>query len=123
MRKHRTQMGKAEIEAAEAYVHGLKAQELADHAFKRMDTKNVTLRDIFVTIKYGRIIEVNTEGSGMRVLMRLDFGKPKVAVCVVLALDNLAVVTVWKNAGNDAHKTLDISQYQWKVDFRALLAA
>jgi hypothetical protein len=119
MKKHRQQMKAAEIATVESAVRTYANPTFAQHAYDRMAEKHVTAREIELTLKYGEVIEVHNETG----TLRFSYGKPKVAVCVVLDFETNAVVTTWKNAGSDNHKTLNLLAYSWKVDVTKLIPA
>lgn len=122
MKRHRQQMKAAEIEALETRLRQITTTLLADHAEQRMAEKNVTPRDIELTLKYGQAIEIHNEASELRAVIRFAYGKPKVATCLVIGLETGTIVTTWKNAGNDNHGTLNLYAYQWDVNVASLLA-
>lgn len=121
-RKHRTQMKTAEIAALEARIRLVCDPEIASHAAERMQEKRVSGQEIANCIKWGQAIEIHNEAGELRAVVRHAYGKPKVAVCVVISLETGVVVTTWKNAGNDNHKTLNVFAYQWTVNVASLLA-
>jgi hypothetical protein len=121
MRKHRLQMKAEEITALETFVHENVQPMLGNHAADRMSEKGVTVDEIAKAVKFGQVVEIHNEATELRVLMRLAYGKPKVAVCVVVGLESKAAVTTWKNNAQDNHKSLDLGAYQWKVDARQLI--
>lgn len=123
MKKHRQQMKAAEIATLEVAVRTYANPTFAQHAYDRMAEKHVTAREIELALKYGEVIEVHNEAGTLRSVVRFPYGKPKVAVCVVLDFDTNAVVTTWKNAGSDNHKTLNLLAYSWKVDVTTLFPA
>ena len=118
MRKHRNQMKAAEIAALETYMHTVTPAIHIDHAAERMQQKNVTTDEIAKAIRFGKVVEFHNEAAELRVVMRLDFGRPKVAVCAVVEPKTAKVVTTWKNSGSDNHSTIDMSAYGWKADAR-----
>lgn len=112
-RKHRIEMSKTEIVFAETLVRSINEWNFAtDHAMERMEQKGVAKQDVLNTLKYGEVIEVNSYG---RVVLRLTL-KGKGACIVVVGLRDRALVTTWFNRATDNHKTLNVSEYGWKVN-------
>ena len=116
MRKHRSQMKADEIKAVETHVRSMQPTLDITHATDRMNEKKVTPDEIAKAVRFGEVVEIHNEATELRVLMRLAFGRPKVAVCAVVSVESNKVVTTWKNAGADNHKTIDMSQYTWKAN-------
>jgi len=114
-------MSPKEIAAIEGIAHSVGHTLILAHAASRMVQKDVSEREIENCLKYGHAIEVHNEASNLRIVLRHDYGRPKVGVCLVLELGTNAIITVWKNKGNDGHKTLDKWQYQWNIDLVKLL--
>jgi hypothetical protein len=121
-RKHREQMKASEIAALEISVRKVTARILSTHAAARMAEKGVTVKEIENCLKYGIAIEIHNEAGELRVVIRHAYGRPKVAVCLVIGLTSQTVVTTWKNAGSDSHSTLNLFKYQWNVNVASLLA-
>jgi len=113
MKKHRKQMSPAEIGALESHIRKMNYEAIGLHASERMAQKHVNAREITNCLKYGEAIELHNEAGEWRALLRHQYGRPQVAVCVVFSIERHEVVTVWKNAGSDAHRTLDLSPYQF----------
>lgn len=112
-RKHRSQMSAEEIKYAETLVHSITEWNFAvDHVMDRMAEKKIKKQDAVNTLKYGDVIEVNDKG---RLVMRLMKGMMK-GTCVVVSVHDRVLVTAWFNKGSDNHKTLDKSEYTWKVN-------
>ena len=113
MKKHENQMSAAEKEALVKRVAAIAEKGITDHAADRMAQKGVTAKEIEICLKYGHAIECNTnDPTELRAVIRHAFGKPKVAVCTVVGLTSGNIVTCYKNAGSDNHKTLDLSVYE-----------
>lgn len=123
MKKHRQQMKAAEINALEAVIRTYASPEFITHTFERMAEKKVTAREIELCLRHGQAVEIHNEAETLRVVVRFAYGKPKVAVCIVLDLETNAVITTWKNSGSDNHSTLNAFAYQWEVSVTSLLAA
>lgn len=112
-RIHRTQMSAAEIVYTESLVHAIMSWDFShDHVMDRMVEKKIAKNDIVNTLKYGDVIEVNSLG---RVILRLMKGKMK-GTCAVVSIRDRRLVTTWYNDPRDNHKTLDKSEYEWRVD-------
>lgn len=77
--------------------------------------------EILNAIKWGIVIEVHNDAGELRALVRHAFGRPKVAVCIVVSLETGHVCTVWKNRGSDNHKTLDRTLYTWRTNVIQLI--
>ena len=123
MRKHRQQMKAAEITALEARIHQVCSPELAGHAAQRMEQKSVSAQEITNCLRWGQAVEIHNEAGELRAVVRHQYGKPKVAVCVVVSLETGVVVTTWKNKGSDNHSTLNLWAYQWQVNVASVLTA
>ncbi len=88
-----------------------------------MAQKGVTAKEIENCLKYGNGIEIHNEAGELRAVVRHAYGRPKVAVCVVIGLGSGTIVTTWKNSGSDNHKTLNVLAYGWQVNVVELLGA
>jgi hypothetical protein len=122
-RKHSKQMKAAEIEALTVRIRQIAKAVVSSHATDRMAQKGVTGRELELCLQYGAPVEIHNEASELRVVVRFAYGKPKVAVCVVVGLLSGTVATTWKNAGSDNHSTLNLWAYQWDVNVCNLLGA
>lgn len=108
-RKHRTQMSASEITSVESLVHSVKGWRIGSclvHASKRGRT--ITRDEVLDALTTGEVIEVN---DAERVLMRSAKG-----ICVVVNVKAKFTFTVWVNDPSDNHKTLNRSEYQWRVN-------
>ena len=123
MKKHENQMSQAEKAAIAVRVAEIAAKVISTHAADRMNQKNVTSKEIEICLKYGHAVEMHDESDELRAVIRHSFGKPKVAVCAVVGLETGTVVTTWKNAGSDNHKTLNIFAYDKAMPVLAMLGA
>ena len=121
-RKHETEMKEAEKLALNARIREVADTILSTHAIERMQQKSVTVREIENCLKYGNGIEIHNEQGELRAVVRHAYGRPKVAVCVVIGLESSTIVTTWKNSGSDNHKTLNTLAYGWNVNVVELLA-
>jgi len=111
-RKHRIEMNTAEISNVESLVHNINEWDFShDHVMQRMEQKGITKGALVNCLRYGRIIEVNSEG---RAVLRLNMKGG--GVVVVVSLAERVLVTAWKNANEDNHKTLNRSEYGWAVN-------
>lgn len=115
-------MKQAEIEVLEVRVREIAATVISTHAADRMTQKGVTAKEIENCLKYGIAIEIHNEANELRAVIRHAYGKPKVAVCVVIGLASGTIATTWKNAGSDNHSTLNLYAYQWNVNVATVLA-
>jgi len=122
MRKHVKQMKAAEAAALNAFIKQIAQHVVSTHAAERMAQKDVSAREIENCLKYGEAVEVHNDAGTPRAVVRFAYGKPKVAVCVVVELVTGNIITTWKNAGCDNHKTLNLFAYQWPVNVVTLLA-
>jgi|SRR5271166_844124 len=121
MKTHYSLMTEADREMTTHLVRQVAETVISTHAAERMEQKIVTAREIEICLTYGRVIEVHDEAGEWRAVVRHAFGMPKVAVCVVIGLMTGTIVTTWKNAGSDNHKTLNRFAYE-KVNLASLLA-
>ena len=113
-RKHRTQMLPEEIELIESIVHA-QTHWIGNgpHIDKRMREKQVPGKETFDVLNTGIVVEVN-HTDDLCVVFRKNYEDH--ASCVVVNLPTRWIVTTWRNKTNDQHRTLDMSQYTWKVD-------
>ena len=121
MKTHYTLMNEADKQLATLLVRKIAATVTSTHAADRMAQKDITGREIEIALTYGRIIEVHDDAGEYRAVIRHDFGRPKVGVVVVISLTTGKIITTWKNAGSDNHRTLNGFVYQ-KVNLTQLLA-
>lgn len=121
MKKHEHQMSEAEKAGIAVRVREIAETVISSHAAERMQQKNVTAKEIEICLKYGHAVELHDEAGELRAVIRHAFGKPKVAVCVVVGLESGTLVTTWKNAGSDNHKTLNVFAYDKSMDILAML--
>jgi hypothetical protein len=110
MRKHRSQMNGAEIEALESFIHTRVLPNPGGHADGRMQQKGVSTKELDRALECGNVIEIHKEAWEVRALVRHEM------VCVVVGLESKATVTTWKNALDDNHSTIDMTPYTWQVD-------
>jgi hypothetical protein len=123
MKKHENQMSEAEKAAIASRVAEIAEKIISTHAADRMDQKKVTSKEIEICLKYGHAVEFHNEATELRAVIRHSFGKPKVAVCVVIGLETGTIATTWKNAGSDNHATLNTFVYDKKMPVLAMLGA
>ncbi|MFI5260790.1 MAG: DUF4258 domain-containing protein [Candidatus Paceibacteria bacterium] len=123
MKKHENQMTGAEKTAIAMRVAEIAATVISTHAADRMDQKGVSGKEIEICLKYGHAVEMHDEANELRAVIRHSFGKPKVAVCVVIGLESGTIVTTWKNAGSDSHSTLNMFAYDKSMNICAMLGA
>lgn len=116
-------MKAAEIEALTVRIRQIAKHVISTHAAERMAQKGVTGREIELALQYGLPVEIHNEANELRVVVRFAYGKPKVAICVVVGFVSGTIATTWKNAGSDNHSTLNLYAYQWNVNVCSLLAA
>ncbi len=116
-------MKEAEKQALTSRIREVAETVISTHAAERMAQKGVTAREIENCLKYGNGIEIHNEQGELRAVVRHAYGRPKVAVCVVIGLESGTIVTTWKNSGSDNHKTLNVLAYGWQVNVVELLGA
>jgi hypothetical protein len=121
MKKHEKDMSGAEKEAIAVRVREIAEVVISSHAADRMNQKIVTSKEIEICLKYGHAVELHDEAGEMRAVIRHGFGRPKVAVCVVIGIETGTLVTCWKNSGSDNHKTLNTFAYDKSADIMSLL--
>ncbi len=123
MKRHEKQMNQAEKDDAVTRVRQIAETVISTHAADRMAQKNVTAKEIENCLKYGRVIELNDESpKEFRLVVRHDYGRPKVGVVVVVGVTTGTIVTTWKNAGADGHLTLNLYAYQLETSVIKALA-
>ena len=121
MKKHESQMSSTEKEAITVRIREIAEVVISSHAADRMTQRVVSSKEIEICLKYGHVVELHDESNELRAVIRHSFGKPKVAVCVVVGLETGTIVTTWKNAGSDNHKTLNVYAYDKSADVLAML--
>lgn len=108
-RKHVKQMSPVERAIVETLVHNtLDWSSKTFYLVGRMNERRITRADALQCLRYGNVVELQNVG---RVVMR-----DRTGVCVVADIPARHVVTVWYNAPDDNHYTLDNRLYQWHVD-------
>jgi hypothetical protein len=107
-------MTPAEIVFAERLIHSRDRVRLSQHARNQMKAHGLNVVDVARAVKFGSLIEVNSLG---RCVIRHASGA--VAVLCVRTGD---IVTVWFNTPDDNHKTLNASNYGWRVNVIDYLA-
>jgi len=118
MRKHLTQMTREE----RAFVHGLIRSRLervtgAPHFYDRATERTFTLSDAVRTLRCGLVVEVHNNTPGdIRALVRDSLG-----TCAVVSLRSWQIVTVYYNAPEDPHNTLDWTPYRWRTNLVELV--
>jgi len=113
-RKHRKQMSPEEIELIESIVHSqIHWTGLGPHSTRMVQERQVPSKELFDVLKSGKVVEVN-HTCDLCVVFRKDYDDH--ASCVVVNLPTRWIVTTWRNNTNDQHRSLDMSQYTWKVD-------
>ncbi len=121
MKKHENQMSGAEKAAIAMRVAEIAETIISTHAADRMAQKGVSGKEIEICLKYGHAVEMHNEANELRAVIRHSFGKPKIAVCVVIGLCSGTIVTTWKNNGSDSHKTLNVFVYDKSMPIVTLL--
>lgn len=118
-RKHVLQMSDLERDCVNAFIHvnvhrvTARCAHYEDKAKERSFTKSQALE----AVKSGYVIEVhNNKAPDIRAVVR-----DKEGTCVVVSLKQWSVVTVYYNAPDDHHETLDFSKYRWEQDLTALI--
>lgn len=119
-RKHVTQMTQAERQAVTAFVRSRSNWSGLDnpHIRERKSKRSVTDADILSAIRLGNIIEAHANNyPAIRFVTRYQLGKRCICVCAAMHGD---IVTVWVNNPGDNHKTLNRSEYQWRVNLTSV---
>ena len=107
-RKHFTQF----TETERAFAYGFIRHHVADiggarsHFYDRASERTFTLGDAIAAIRTGKVIEIHNDRGEWRALLRDSLG-----TCCVLSLETLQVVTVYYNAPDDLHPTLNHALY------------
>lgn len=115
MRKHQKQMTPAERQHVENHIHGLRGWILKPHAIKRGLERVVDTDALYTTMRIGDVIEVHNDvPAQIRAVLRADLGNA--SICVAADLTNREIVSVWVNALDDQHDTLNLGNYRWQVD-------
>lgn len=118
-RKHYTQMSAREIACLTCVVRLLGRRGMNGHSLDRCVEKGITLAEVETVLRTGTLLEVHENfRPDVRAVVRGGTGRDD--VCVVLSLCDREVKTVWFNNSLDSHRTLDYTQYQWRVDGAAL---
>lgn len=114
IRKHYTQMTDAEIKKCHflvmQYIAENKGIELTKHAQERNEAKNINIDKytLLESLVSGNIIEYERVNGRARIVIR--FGYKDFSLSAVIS-DEGKIVTIWDNAENDNHATLDLNQY------------
>jgi hypothetical protein len=108
MRKHISQMNPTEVAFAHGFIraHAAKAHSAVFHFTDRATERKFTLEDARHALACGKVIEIHNERKEWRALVRDRKG-----ACVVLSLDTFSVVTIYYNAPEDGHETLNHALY------------
>jgi hypothetical protein len=114
-RKHNHQMNQEE----KAFVVGYTRKHVApnvnaarQHFYDRATERSFSFNEAKSVLVSGTVIEVhNNAASEVRALFRNKEG-----VCVVVSLTDWTIVTVYYNAPDDTHQTLDYNAYRWSVN-------
>lgn len=124
-RKHRTQMSAAEAERVERLIRRVSNWKFdGTHYSLRGSEKFVLNTEVWLALEKGSLIEVRrVKQKGypvdVRATLRADVGRDSVIVCV--SLSQRRVITVWRNALEDRHATLDLSKYTWRAGVQGLV--
>ena len=106
-RKHYTQFSDTE----RAFVYGFirrnagMAHARRSHFYDKASERSFTFADIAPVLSSGRVIEVHNDLGEWRALIRRQ------GVCAVLSLQTFDIVTVYYNAPDDNHATLNYALY------------
>lgn len=113
MKKHACQMSTEEIKRCIAKVNRVAKDSwlVCRHAAERMRNKGVTAAEIYHTLQSFDIVEYKIIPEE-RVVIRSG------EVVIVLSIKRETIITVWRNAINDNHKTLDLEAYDEKLVVR-----
>lgn len=125
-RKHYKSMNVAEITLAQQIVRANINFNFTNHARREMGLDHITVFNVLNALQNGRVIEVNNDSLtpkgevDIRVVIECVIVWRKVVVVVGLVSRN--VITVWQNAMNDHHATLDWANYTWETNLLTELA-
>jgi hypothetical protein len=119
-RKHIKQMSKEEI----AFVHGyLRAKKdllstgLQSHFYDRASERKFTPEEAKAAVAGGVVIEIhNDRNPDVRCLVRNSKG-----TCAVVSLISFEILTVYYNAPDDNHDTLNWNAYRWNQNMVELI--
>ncbi len=117
-RKHIKQMNKEEI----AFVHGFLRASVArltgqGHFYDRAAERHFTLAEAKLAAAQGTVIEIhNDRAPDVRVLV-----SNKLGICAVVSLVTFEIITVYYNAPEDGHETLNWGAYRWQQDAVSLV--
>ena len=114
-RKHIHQMTSDE----KAFVVGFTRKHVApsvssarQHFYDRASERHFSFEEARAVLATGSLVEVhNNAAPEIRTLFRSQSG-----TCVVVSLSTLSIVTVYYNAPDDTHQTLDYNAYRWSVN-------
>jgi hypothetical protein len=114
-RKHIHQMTNDE----KAFVHGFLRKYIAprvssarQHFYDRASERSFSIEEAKAVIATGLVIEIHDNAKPeIRALIRNHAG-----VCVVVSLTDWTIVTVYYNAPDDTHQTLDYNAYRWSIN-------
>ena len=106
MRIHRTTLAYSTIKKLTKEARTGADWKLTPHAGQMLSYRKLDINDVRDTVSEGELIEYNDDFGTRHVLLRGESG-----VCVVVDLDLKELSTVFYNAPNDNHKTLNRSRY------------
>lgn len=88
---------------------------IMNHASLRMRERGITENEIVNCLSSGNLIEChNNVKTDVRALFRKD--NQERSICVVVSLITGKVITVWSNATDDHHESLNTAKYVWACD-------
>ena len=122
MRKHRSLMTEEEITAVEQYVRAGMFTIRTTHALSKMAAQGIKADQVDDVLAHGLVIEVSKKKpqNTVKVLLRKTVGS--FDVCVVVAVVDGVIVTVWKTNTHDNHDSLDLSIYDWQIDLKEFVS-
>jgi len=114
-RKHNHQMSKDEKGFVTGYIRTKVTPALSSarqHFYDRASERSFSFEEAKAVVATGSVVEVHNNASPeYRALVRNQAG-----TCVVVSLTDWTIVTVYYNAPDDTHSTLDYNAYRWSVN-------
>jgi hypothetical protein len=114
-RKHNHQMNKDEKGFVVGYTRKHVAPNVSSsrqHFYDRASERSFSFAEAKEVLATGNVVEVHNNATPeVRALFRNSAG-----TCVVVSLTEWSIVTVYYNAPEDQHDTLNYNAYRWSVN-------
>ena len=116
MKKHYSQMTYDEIHNVKNIISNKRNHGFSNHAKKRMKEKYISEYDVYSVFKAYEIIEVNTNGTDLRVLLRSAIkNNNNESTIISMDLSTGYIITAYKNNYLDNHNTIVWDNYNRNI--------